>query len=155
MQPHRYFSPKGNPIKLISQSEWSSDDAGLYEFQHHVGRSKEGFHGGLLVSCQGGDGVFHWTNARSSESAALKASYGIRDARERGFDAKSFAKEHGHKNIKGLFAEIRHDEALAKIRDATGREPEITKLPATSAESDRRPQSKSRTLPRTRASWER
>ncbi len=39
---------------------------------------------------------------------------------EPGFDPR----EHGHKTWKGVFAEIRHDEALAKRRDATGREPE-------------------------------
>ena len=31
---------------------------------------------------------------------------------------------HGHKNWKGVFAEMREDYALAKQRDETGREPE-------------------------------
>jgi hypothetical protein len=32
-------------------------------------------------------------------------------------------KEYGHSTWEGLWAEIRHDEALAKIRNETGREP--------------------------------
>ena len=31
---------------------------------------------------------------------------------------------HGHKNWKGVFAELRHDEAMAKERNLTGKEPE-------------------------------
>jgi len=36
---------------------------------------------------------------------------------------------HGHKTWKGVFTEMRHDEALAKLRDETGREPESNALP--------------------------
>jgi len=39
-------------------------------------------------------------------------------------ELKAFAREHGHDSIEGLWAEIRHDEMLAKERDASGREPE-------------------------------
>ena len=46
---------------------------------------------------------------------------------------------HGHNTWQGVFDEIRQDEALAKIRDQTGREPET---PA-------------KTIRRTKPSWER
>ena len=36
-------------------------------------------------------------------------------------------KMHGHKTWKGVFAEIHKDEALAKLRHETGREPDCGK----------------------------
>jgi hypothetical protein len=59
----------------------------------------------------------------------------IRQHREKA-ELKAFAREHGHKSIEGLWAEIRHDEALAKIRDETGREPEC-RSPKKTPERDR------------------
>jgi hypothetical protein len=37
-------------------------------------------------------------------------------------------KTHGHEKWKGIYAEIRRDEGLARLRDETGREPECDGL---------------------------
>lgn len=47
---------------------------------------------------------------------------------------------HGHKTWKGVFNEIREDEALAKVRDVTGKEP---------------PSRNQKTVKRPAPSWER
>jgi hypothetical protein len=54
--PHRHFTDEGTPIKQLSRSEWYPDDHGLREYRYHVGQSSLGFHGGLEVSVQGGEG---------------------------------------------------------------------------------------------------
>ena len=125
--PDRYVTKRGNPIKVIQQGKWNSDHPG-YESKALIGRSIEGYHGGREVSYGGGDGPVVWSNARPTLERAEKASYGIsgpdeyQDAqpRERDLDPKA----HGHENWKSVFAEMRGDEALAKRRDETGREPE-------------------------------
>jgi hypothetical protein len=50
--------------------------------------------------------------------------------------AKQFAREHGHESFESLASEIRQDEKLAKVRNATGREPECVP-PSGSASADR------------------
>lgn len=49
----------------------------------------------------------------------------IRDrGRQMPVDPELDPRAHGHRNWKGVFAELREDYALAKQRDETGREPE-------------------------------
>ena len=54
-------------------------------------------------------GMLDWINNRHRPDASIAS----------GFDPKA----HGHKDWKGVFAEIRHDEALARVRNETGCEP--------------------------------
>ena len=77
-----YETDSGKPIKQMWISDWYSDDHGLQEFRHHVGRSEYGFHGGLEVSNQGGEGPFKWGRALKTFADAQKASYGMRDGWE-------------------------------------------------------------------------
>lgn len=79
----RHVTRKGNGITLQSESKWQSDATGLKEFKHHVGRSAEGYHGGVEVSHQGGEAGFFWSNARRTPQAAERASYGVREWYER------------------------------------------------------------------------
>jgi hypothetical protein len=74
-----YETDTGKPINQMWRSEWYSDDHGLQEFRHHVGRSKYGFHGGLEVSNQGGEGPFRSGRAMKTFADAQQASYGMRD----------------------------------------------------------------------------
>ena len=53
--------------------------------------------------------LLDWINNRNRPDSSVASE----------FDPKT----HGHKDWKGVFAEIRHDEALARVRDETGREP--------------------------------
>ena len=71
--------------------------------------------------------------------------------------AKQFAREHGHESFESLASEIRQDEKLAKVRDATGREPEVVPLAgAESAERDKKQQPAAKLpQPDKGRSWER
>jgi len=84
----RHFTRKGNVITQMSRSEWYSDHTGLYEFRHHVGRSAEGYHGGLEISYRGGEGPFSWSNARKTHEAAEDVSHRMRAAWEQGREGK-------------------------------------------------------------------
>ena len=95
----RYFTKKGNPIRPVSAGEWTTDD-GLHEFRVQVGRSVEGFHGGLEVSYRGGDGSVSWSNARSTPGAAERAAYGIQDWREGRVREKKAAPGRGQNEIR-------------------------------------------------------
>lgn len=44
--------------------------------------------------------------------------------RQNPVDPEFDPRAHGHKNWKDVFAELREDQALAKQRDETGKEPE-------------------------------
>lgn len=52
-----------------------------------------------------------------------------------GFDPKA----HGHKDWKGVFAEIRHDESLARLRNETGCEPPSAPIEAGKSATDPKP----------------
>jgi hypothetical protein len=82
-EPSRYFTQKGNDITIQSSSEWISDGVGVYELRTHVGKSIEGYHGGLAVSPQGGESSWRWSNARPTQQAAEKAAWGMMDRWER------------------------------------------------------------------------
>jgi len=60
--------------------------------------------------------------------------------RSKDTDSDLDPKVHGHKNWKGVFSEIREDEVAGRLRRETGREPECRN---------------SKTIPRTKPSWER
>jgi hypothetical protein len=77
--PPRYFTQNGNAITIQSSSEWSSDGVGVYELRNHLGKSIEGYHGGLEISQRGGESSWRWSNARPSAQAAHKASGGMSD----------------------------------------------------------------------------
>ncbi len=53
-------------------------------------QERRSYHGGLEVSYHGGEGPFHWSNARRTPEAAEKASYGIRGWYERDEPPKSY-----------------------------------------------------------------
>jgi len=73
--PARYFTQRGSAITIQSSSEWASDGVGVYEMRHHVGKSSEGYHGGLETSRQGGESSWQWTNTRPTAQSAEKAAY--------------------------------------------------------------------------------
>jgi hypothetical protein len=77
-------SAKGNRIRIIG--EWWSNGSATHEFKNYIGRSIEGYHGGLEVSPAGGDGLLQWSNARPTTEAAVKACRGMRNAWERGHE---------------------------------------------------------------------
>jgi hypothetical protein len=75
-----YSTKKGNAIQAVSEGKWESDPSGLpREFKLHVGRSVEGYHGGVEVSHQGGDGTVYWSGARPTTQSAERAAHGIRE----------------------------------------------------------------------------
>ncbi len=115
-------SRKGNSITPLSRSEWRPDTRALCELRQHVGKSVEGFHGGLEVSYGGGEGLFKWGSARLTAEAAQKSSDRMRAAWERADMSRKFPARQNER----LFAEWRHDYRLAQQRDETGREPEST-----------------------------
>jgi hypothetical protein len=139
--PPHDSSPKGNPITRQWRSEWYSSEDGLHEFKHYVGRSIEGFHGGLKVDYHGSDDYdFRWSKKRPTQEAALRASYGMRVHYE-GDDIRS---QRSIGSAEKLFAEWRQDHQLAKERDQTGREPERRTVEADAAPAP----ASSKTLPR-------
>lgn len=132
-------SRKGNPITPLSRSEWRPDNRGLCELRQHIGKSVEGFHGGLEVSYGRAEGTFKWGSARLTAEAAQKSGDRMRAAWERADMSRNFPARQNDK----LFAEWRQDYRLAKQRDETGREPKSTAqelLPASKPEpSKQRP----------------
>jgi hypothetical protein len=82
-KPSPYFTQKGNEITIQSSSDWISDGVGAYELRTHVGKSIEGYHGGLAVSPQGGESSWRWSNARPTPQAAGNAAYGMLDRWQR------------------------------------------------------------------------
>jgi hypothetical protein len=75
---------KGNPISMESAGGWRRSWSGEPKIRHHVGRSIEGFHGGLEVSYRGRLGALQWSNARPDHSRAEKAAWGMEKAWEKG-----------------------------------------------------------------------
>lgn len=73
--PVRHETRKWNAIDIASSSEWRSDGVGIYEWRCHVGKSVEGYHGGLEVSRQGGEGLWAWSNARPTLQDADSAAH--------------------------------------------------------------------------------
>jgi hypothetical protein len=125
--PHH--TTKGNTITPQIRGDWQSGDDGLHEFRHHIGKSIEGFHGGLEVSFRGGEHSFSWSNKRPTARAAERASFGMQQAWELG-DQRS---EQSIRNNQKLRAEWEQDHTMAKQRNETGREPECRPLNATEA----------------------
>jgi hypothetical protein len=82
-EPSPYSTRKGNEITIQSSSDWISDGVGVYELRTHVGKSMEGYHGGVAVSRQGGESSWRWSNARPTQQAAEKAAWGMMDRWER------------------------------------------------------------------------
>jgi hypothetical protein len=107
-----HVTRKGKGIMPVSASEWYSDATSATEFKHHVGKSVEGFHGGLEISYHGGEGPFYWSNARRTPEAAEKASYGIRGWYE---------KDEPVKNYPPMSEGQEHDAAVFKAADDLGK----------------------------------
>jgi len=74
-----HFTRDGNEISPISQGDWVSDGVGVYELRLHVGRSNEGYHAGLEISKQGGEGSWAWSAGHPTEQAAESAAIGMQD----------------------------------------------------------------------------
>jgi hypothetical protein len=74
------FSYRGNPIEVQQSSPWRIEGFGLYELKLHVGKSSEGFHGGLEVSKEGGDSSLRWSSPRATEEAAWRAAHRLETA---------------------------------------------------------------------------
>jgi hypothetical protein len=66
-------------ITQIWNGPWESDGRGKYEFSHRVGRSRQGFRGGILVFAGGEQSLVYWGSPRKTEYDARTASYGMRD----------------------------------------------------------------------------
>ena len=73
------YTGRGNLIRPVAQTDWNADHSGSYEFRQHIGRSSEGYHGGFEVARRGEDGMTFWSNARSTQDAAEKASCRMRE----------------------------------------------------------------------------
>ncbi|HTU44894.1 MAG TPA: hypothetical protein VMF91_07520 [Bryobacteraceae bacterium] len=69
-----HYTKNGNPIESWFHSGWHSDPTGRYEFREHVGRSVEGYHGGLEISPGGGEGPFYWSDGFAKEEKAHLAA---------------------------------------------------------------------------------
>jgi hypothetical protein len=75
---------KGNPISMEYARNWKPSWSGKDpQIRHHVGRSIEGFHGGLEISYGGRLGALQWSNARPDASRAEKAALGMERAWEK------------------------------------------------------------------------
>jgi hypothetical protein len=68
---------RGNPIAPLHAGAWYLDDSGRNQLRHHMGISKEGYHGGLEASLANGGRVFRWSNAREEGIKAEGASYAM------------------------------------------------------------------------------
>lgn len=66
-------------IREIWKGPWEGDGRGKYEFSHRVGRSDEGFHGGILVFAGGEQSLVHWGSPKKTEHDARIASSGMRE----------------------------------------------------------------------------
>jgi hypothetical protein len=72
-----------NPIVTEYTGAWQITRAdGRSRFRHHVGRSVEGFHGGIEISLKEGFSTLKWSNARPEIARAEKASAGMERAWE-------------------------------------------------------------------------
>jgi cation diffusion facilitator CzcD-associated flavoprotein CzcO len=112
--PH--LSQRGNPITSQWRGSWLPDADRQFEYRRHVGKSAEGFHGGLEMVYQGSERAFQWSNARQTVDAAEKASQRIHEGHEHGFGPPQ--------KTQRLFAEWWQDYAMARERHETGKEPE-------------------------------
>jgi len=99
-------------IREIWKGPWEADGRGKYEFSHRVGRSSQGFHGGILVFAGGEQSLVHWGSAKKTEHEARTASEGMRD----GWD---FADR--------LWTEIADNKMSMQLVDDT---PEVNRIPS-------------------------
>lgn len=75
LMPTEHYTDRGNAITSVSEGPWKVSAEAQGEYRQHIGKSAEGYHGGLQRT--DGNGSFRWSNARSTPEAARKASDGI------------------------------------------------------------------------------
>jgi hypothetical protein len=84
-----YMTKRGNPIMPLHAGAWYHDDIGRSQLRHHLGISKEGYHGGLEASLANGERVFRWSNAREESIKAEGASYAMGEMWDREHGART------------------------------------------------------------------